>query len=116
MTDATSTDPTQMLSGMLSDPAATLFGLEDEFSVLSVQRTAPAAVSVVVEQMAREGPCPDCGILISDQGPAAETGEGPACLRAGGGAVVGPPARSHPPRRHHLDLVASRTRRGNPRP
>jgi transposase len=65
MTDATSIDPTQMLSGMLSDPAATLFGLEDEFSVLSVQRTAPAAVSVVVEQMAREGPCPDCGVLSS---------------------------------------------------
>ena len=51
MTDATSIDPTQMLSGvlsdpteMLSDPAAVLFGLEAEFRVLSVRRTAAAAV------------------------------------------------------------------------
>lgn len=62
MTDATSTDP-EVLSEMLSDPAATLFGLEAEFTVLSVQRTGPAAVLVVVEQTAREGPCPDCGVL-----------------------------------------------------
>ena len=65
MTDATSIDPTQMLSGVLSDPTAVLFGLEAEFSVLSVSRTAPFAVKVVVEQAAREGPCPDCGVLSS---------------------------------------------------
>lgn len=65
MTDATSTDPTQMLSGVLSDPAAVLFGLEAEFRVLSVRRTAETAVEVVVEQTAREGPCPACGVLSS---------------------------------------------------
>ena len=64
MTDATSTDP-QMLSGMLSDPTAVLFGLEAEFSVLSVQRTASSAVAVIIEQTAREGPCPTCGVLSS---------------------------------------------------
>jgi transposase len=65
MTDATSIDPTQMLSGVLSDSTAMLFGLEDEFCVVSVQRRSPAAVEVVVEQTAREGPCPDCGVLSS---------------------------------------------------
>ena len=65
MTDATSIDPTQMLSGVLSDPTAVLLGLEAEFSVLGVSRTAPFAVKVVVEQAAREGPCPDCGVLSS---------------------------------------------------
>jgi transposase len=65
MTDATSIDPTQMLSGVLSDPTAVLFGLEAEFSVLSVERIAASAVKVVIEQVAREGPCPDCGVLSS---------------------------------------------------
>jgi transposase len=50
---------------MLSEPAATLFGLEAEFTVLSVQRSGPSAVKVVVEQTSREGPCPDCGVLSS---------------------------------------------------
>jgi transposase len=63
MTDATSIDPTDMLSGVLSDPTAVLFGLETEFRVLSVQRTGAAAVTVIVEQVAREGPCPTCGVL-----------------------------------------------------
>jgi transposase len=48
---------------MSSDPAATLFGLEDEFCLLSVERTLPTAVKVIIEQAAREGPCPDCGVL-----------------------------------------------------
>jgi transposase len=64
MTDATSTDP-QMLSGMLSEPTAVLFGLEAEFRVLNVQRTAASAVMVVIEQIARDGPCPTCGVLSS---------------------------------------------------
>jgi transposase len=54
-------DPT----GMLSDPAAVLFGLEAEFSVLSVRRTASGAVQVIIEQTDREGPCPTCGVLSS---------------------------------------------------
>jgi hypothetical protein len=42
--------PTQVLSGGLSDPTAMLFGLEEEFSVLTVDRC---------------GPCPECGVLSS---------------------------------------------------
>ena len=64
MTDATSIDPFHMVSGVLSDPTAVLFGLEAEFRVLSVRRTA-SAVAVVIEQTAREGPCPTCGVLSS---------------------------------------------------
>jgi transposase len=64
MTDATSIVPTQVLSGMLS-PTAMLFGLEEEFSVLTVDRCGPFAVKVIIEQIARDGPCPDCGVLSS---------------------------------------------------
>ena len=42
MTDATSIVPTQVLSGVLSDPTAMLFGLEEEFSVLTVDRCGPS--------------------------------------------------------------------------
>jgi hypothetical protein len=60
MTDATSIVPTQVLSGALSDPTAILFGLEEEFSVLTVDRIGPCVVKVIIEQIARDGPCPDC--------------------------------------------------------
>jgi transposase len=49
----------------LSDSTAVLFGLEDEFRVLQVCRTGAAAVTVIIEQTAREGPCPTCGVLSS---------------------------------------------------
>ena len=41
MTDATSIVPTQVLCGVLSDPTAMLFGLEEEFSVLMGDRCGP---------------------------------------------------------------------------
>jgi hypothetical protein len=44
-------------------PSAILLGLEGEFSVLSVQWTKPSAVKAVIEQTAREGRCPACGVL-----------------------------------------------------
>ena len=56
MSDATSVDATV-------DPASVLFGLEDEFAVLEVERIETAVVKVIVEQRAREGPCPACGVL-----------------------------------------------------
>jgi len=69
MTDATSTDPFQLspgvLSQVLSDPASVLFGLEAEFRVVSIGRTGPAAVQLIMEQTAREGPCPACGVVSS---------------------------------------------------
>ena len=54
MSDATSVDPT-----------AVLFGLEEEFSVLAVQRIDPTTVKMIIEQTAREGPCPVCGVFSS---------------------------------------------------
>jgi len=59
MTDAID-ELSQVLSDpaeVLSDPAAVLFGLEAEFAMISVVRTGPAAVKVIIEQAAREGPC-----------------------------------------------------------
>jgi hypothetical protein len=47
----------------MSDATSVLFGLEDEFTVLDVQRVHDHIVKVVVEQAAREGPCPACGVL-----------------------------------------------------
>jgi zinc-finger of transposase IS204/IS1001/IS1096/IS1165/Helix-turn-helix domain of transposase family ISL3 len=52
MSDATSSDPT-----------AVLFGLEEEFGVVSVERTAARSMKVVIEQTSREGPCPACGVM-----------------------------------------------------
>jgi transposase len=65
MSDATSSDPRHMLSMVLSDPVGVLFGLEADFRVLSVLRTGREAVRVIIEQVAREGPCPSCGVLSS---------------------------------------------------
>ena len=64
MTDATGV-PFEVLSDVLSDPAAVLFGLEAEFGVLNVERTGPASVKLIIEQTARDGPCPACGVLSS---------------------------------------------------
>ena len=64
MTDATGV-PFEVLSDVLSVPAAVLFGLEAEFGVLNVERTGPASVKLIIEQTARDGPCPACGVLSS---------------------------------------------------
>jgi transposase len=40
-----------------------LFGLEDEFRVLEVQRVDDTTVKVIIEQAARAGPCPECGVF-----------------------------------------------------
>ena len=47
----------------MSDATSVLFGLEDEFRVLEVQRVDVCLVKVIIEQAAREGPCPGCGVL-----------------------------------------------------
>ena len=47
----------------MSDATSVLFGLEREFSVLEVQRVDTATVKVIIEQAAREGPCPECGVF-----------------------------------------------------
>jgi transposase len=47
----------------MSDATSLLFGLEDEFAVLDVQRVDVSSVRVVIEQVARDGPCPTCGVI-----------------------------------------------------
>ena len=75
------TDAIDELSQVLSDPAAVLFGLEAEFAVVGVVRTGPAAVKVIIEQSAREGPCPSCGVLsvAVKERPLARVKDLPAC-------------------------------------
>jgi len=52
MSDATSVDATSVL-----------FGVEDEFTVLDVQRIDAGNVRVLIEQVSRDGPCPACGVV-----------------------------------------------------
>jgi transposase len=47
----------------MSDATSVLFGLEDEFSVLDVQRVDATSVTVIIERTARDGPCPVCGVI-----------------------------------------------------
>jgi transposase len=47
----------------MSDATSVLFGLEHEFSVLEVRRVDATAVKVIIEQAARAGPCPECGVF-----------------------------------------------------
>jgi hypothetical protein len=47
----------------MSDATSVLFGLEQEFSVVEVRRVDAAAVKVIIEQAARDGPCPECGVF-----------------------------------------------------
>ena len=47
----------------MSDATSVLFGLEHEFNVLEVEWVDTTAVKVIIEQTAREGPCPECGVF-----------------------------------------------------
>ena len=47
----------------MSDAMSVLFGLEHEFRVLEVRRVDASSVTVIIEQAAREGPCPECGVF-----------------------------------------------------
>src|SRR5215212_7594859 len=49
----------------MADATSVLFGLEDEFRVLNVHRVDQDTVKVIIEQTAREGPCPACGVVTS---------------------------------------------------
>jgi transposase len=42
---------------------AVLFGIEDEFDVVSVDRLEPGQVKIIIESVSREGPCPACGVV-----------------------------------------------------
>lgn len=78
---------------VMSDPAAVLFGLEDEFRVLLAERTGPDAIKVVVELTAWDGPCPGCGVVSRmvkqrSLGLLSTPAEGSAGVGAAGAAVV----------------------------
>jgi len=47
----------------MSNATAVLFGIEDEFDVLSVDRLAPEHVKIVIEMRAVEAASPTCGVV-----------------------------------------------------
>lgn len=47
----------------MSKATAVLFGIEDEFDVLSVDRLEPGQVKIMIELRAAEAPCPSCGVV-----------------------------------------------------
>ena len=47
----------------MPEATAVLFGIEDEFDVISVDRTGPGQVQIIVEMRSREAACPACGVL-----------------------------------------------------
>jgi transposase len=49
----------------MDDGTAVLLGLEDEFTVLVIERVDPGRVKAVIEVTAREDACPGCGVLSS---------------------------------------------------
>lgn len=65
----------------MSKATAVLFGFEDEFDVLSVDRLEPGQVKIVIESVSREGPCPACGVVsgrVKDR-PLRRIADLPAC-------------------------------------
>ena len=49
----------------MNDGTAVLLGLEDEFTVLLVERIDPGRVRTLIEVTATEDACPGCGVLTS---------------------------------------------------
>ena len=49
----------------MSKATAVLFGIEDEFDVLSVDRLGPDQVKILIELRAVEAACPSCGVVTS---------------------------------------------------
>lgn len=49
----------------MSKATAVLFGIEDEFDVLSVDRLGPDQVKIVIELRAVEAACPTCGVVTA---------------------------------------------------
>ena len=49
----------------MSKATAVLFGIEDEFDVVSVDRTGPGQIKMIIQMRSGEGACPACGVLSS---------------------------------------------------
>jgi transposase len=47
----------------MQEATAVLFGIEDEFDVVSVDRTGPGRLHIIIEMRSWEAPCPACGVL-----------------------------------------------------
>jgi transposase len=47
----------------MPEATAVLFGIEDEFDVVSVDRIGPGQVQIIIEMRSREAACPGCGVL-----------------------------------------------------
>ena len=47
----------------MPEATAVLFGIEDEFDVISVDRIGPGQVQIIIEMRSREAACPACGVL-----------------------------------------------------
>ena len=46
----------------MSKATSVLFGIEDEFDVVSVERLDPDQVKIIIEMRSAEAPCPACGV------------------------------------------------------
>ena len=49
----------------MNESTSVLLGLEDEFTVLQLERIDADTVHVVIEVIDQEGACPGCGMLTS---------------------------------------------------
>ena len=49
----------------MNESTSVLLGLEDEFTVLQLERIDADTVRVVIEVIDPEGACPECGVLTS---------------------------------------------------
>lgn len=49
----------------MSKATSVLFGIEDEFDVVSVERLDPGQVQIIIEMRSAVAPCPACGVFTS---------------------------------------------------
>ncbi len=49
----------------MSKATSVLFGIEDEFDVVGVERLDPGQVQIIIEMRLAEAPCPACGVFTS---------------------------------------------------
>ena len=47
----------------MPEATSVLFGIEDEFDVVDVDRIDPGQVKIIIEMRAVEAPCPACGVI-----------------------------------------------------
>ena len=58
-----SNHPQQYEATSMNDSTSVLFGLEDEFVVVSVERLSQDDLRVVIEHRESEAACPACGVI-----------------------------------------------------